>query len=123
MKEIIPMKYYKFLCYLPIIWIVVNIGKLILYRDVTLVAKLISVCVLLISPIVFYGLMKKKWCGVILLNIVWFSNLLISVWDIVQGNIPEDFTTSIYLLGSVLGYLIVAIPTNMYLSKRRHLFT
>ncbi|MBQ3114799.1 MAG: hypothetical protein IJC06_01575 [Clostridia bacterium] len=125
-EENTPLAYYKVLKVLVIIWIIVSTCRFFSFMLEENAFGIIEMLITLtIHIIVAIGLYKKQWNGVVALYCMylWYIlDVLISLGIYISYGIA-DASTYGQTIGSIIGILIWAIPTWVYFSKRRLLFT
>ncbi len=121
-----PLAYYKLLKVLVIVWLLVSVGRLFLFISEDNMVGVIEIAILLaIQLFVAIGLYKKQWNGVIALYCMYAFNILdvLVVLGIYVYYGIADASILGGTIGNIIGILVWAIPTWVYFSKRRPLFT
>ena len=120
-----PMRYYRSLRVLTIIWIaagVLSIGGIFL-TGFSVMRLMMGIISLVLAAAACIGLWKMKWYGVLAVYASFVLGGLNSIYQSVavisDGGITEYAAG---VIGSVIGSLIILIPTYIYFRKRRHLF-
>ena len=121
-----PLAYYSFLKVLIILWLIVAVARIFAFMGEGNVVGVVEVAILFVIELfATIGLYKQQWEGVVYLYCAYAYNIL-DVLVALVIYVYYGFVDAYILgetIGAIIGTLIWAIPTWVYFSKRRPLFT
>jgi len=124
-KKTAPMKYYKLLTFLLVVWIIVSVVRTISFLAQSNAIGAIECCILIfLSAVSLAYLNKMEWKGVQFLYAIYIFDIIDQIIALLIYASADMLTayTGGQVIGSIIGILVWAIPTYFYFEHRRPLF-